>query len=70
MTDIPDEIWSAIVATLAMVDAVLRARHRVEATHGTAAEAAAMTALGDAINDLEEAFDALRIHHEIATKDL
>ncbi len=69
MTEVPDEIWAATIATLKAVDLVLAAREWVEACHGTTREAEAMTVLGDRLNDLEDAFDALRSHHETALKD-
>lgn len=69
MTDPDALLWPAIVDTLRAVDRVLIAREAVEATHGTAAEAAAIAALGDALNTLEDAFDALRTHHEAALNE-
>ena len=64
-----DPAWDGIVTTLRAVDVVLAARERVEAAHGTPAEAAAIADLGAALNALEDAFDALRTHHELSLKD-
>lgn len=69
MSDPDAVLWPAIVETLKAVDLVLAARHRVEATHGTPAEAAAIDELGARLNHLEDAFDALRTHHEHSLKD-
>lgn len=70
MIEVPDHIWTATVATLRCVDAVMIARERVEATQGTPAGAAAIDRLGRRLADLEEAFDGLRIHTELAMKDI
>ena len=64
-----DAAWAGIVRTLKAVGPVVTARRRVEETHGTAAEADAITALGDAITDLEEAWNALRTLNEHSSKD-
>lgn len=63
------EAWLAIIATLAIVGAVIEARHAVEAAHGTAGEPAAIDALGDQLTLLEDAFGALRSIHERSLKD-
>lgn len=63
------EIWAGIVRTLQTVGPVLTTRRRVEDTIGTAAEAEAITALGAAIDDLEDAFGALRTSYETLSKD-
>jgi len=69
MTDVPDHIWAAAIETLKAVWLVLAAREWVEACHGTTREAEAINDLGARLNDLEDAFDALRIHHETLLKD-
>lgn len=51
---------SAIIVTLTIVGDVIKARHAVEAAHGTRDEAAAIAALGDELTHLEEAFEVLR----------
>lgn len=64
----PDD-WTQIVATLAIVGAVIAARHAVEAVHATPAEAAAIAALGDELTRLEEAYEGLRAIHERNSKE-
>lgn len=66
---LPDETWMAVVETLRAIGPVLSAREQVEATHGTAREAAAIDRLGRRLADLEDAYDALRTHHENHSKD-
>lgn len=68
-SSLDDEALAGIVTTLAIVGDVIAARHAVEATHGTAAESAAIAALGDALTHLEDAYGALRSIHEATLKD-
>ncbi len=62
------EAWDGIVATLTIARSVVAARHEVEATHGTAAEPAAIAALGDQLTRLEEALGSLHALHERISK--
>lgn len=66
---LPDDTWEAVVKALKAIGPVLSARERVEALHGTPAEAAAIDRLGRRLADLEDAYDALRTHHETISKD-
>lgn len=66
---LPDETWAAVVKTLKAIGPVLSAREQVEAVHETPAEAAAIDRLGRRLADLEDAYDALRAHHETVSKD-
>ncbi len=63
------EAWLAIIATLAIVGAVIEARRAVEATHGTPDEPTAIDALGDQLTRLEDAYGGLRTIHDRSLKD-